>query len=172
MNGSPSKRCLVDDTLAFYEYLSSDLPFAENPAAPVDSKRRPDLLASKTGDPYQHIAMVEFKRPDRHDENPVQQLVEYAQLLRRGGHVDVAGRTLPGIPKSVRIDGYAIVTLTPQMEQRLEVSPGDLKRVEEEWRWYGHVTNLNLSIEVLDFRAFLRRAGQRNRAFFVKLGLN
>jgi hypothetical protein len=29
----------------------------------------------------------------------------------------------------------------------------------------------NLSIEVLDFQTFIKRAEQRNRAFFTKLGL-
>ena len=63
---------LVDDTLSFYEALSSDISFSKNSSAPVDSSRRPDLLAFKTGDPpYQHIALVEFKRPERGDENPV-----------------------------------------------------------------------------------------------------
>jgi hypothetical protein len=162
---------LVDDTLSFYEYLSSDVPFSKNEAAPVASRRRPDILAFKTGEPYQHISIVEFKRPDRDDENPVQQLVEYAQLLRKGGALDANYVTLPGIDRSVRIDAYALVTLTPKLQETLEVSPGDLHKVENEWRWYGHVTNLNTTIEVLDYRAFIRRAEQRNRAFFTKLGL-
>lgn len=162
---------LVDDTLSFYEYLASDETFSSNPVAPVESRRRPDILAFKTGDPFQHVAMVEFKRPDQDDDNPVQQLVEYALLLRKGGKVDVGGRTLPGIERNVRIDGYAIVTLTPKMEEKLLMAPGNIRKVENDWRWYGAVENLNLTIEVLDFRAFLRRAEQRNRAFFAKLGM-
>ena len=162
---------LVDDTLSFYEYLASDIPFASNEVAPVDSLRRPDIIAFKTGDPFQHVAMVEFKRPDEDDDNPVQQLVEYAHLLRKGGAVDVGGRTLPGIDRNVRIDGYAIVTLTPKMEEKLLTAPGNIRKVENDWRWYGTVENLNLTIEVLDFRAFLRRAEQRNRTFFAKLGM-
>jgi signal transduction histidine kinase len=163
---------LVDDTLSFYEYLASDIPFSSNEAAPVDSRRRPDIIAFKTGDPFQHVAMVEFKRPDEDDDNPVQQLVEYAQLLRKGGAVDLCGRTLPGIDRNVRIDGYAIVTLTPKMEEKLLIAPGNIRKVENDWRWYGTVDNLNLTIEVLDFRAFLRRAEQRNRTFFAKLGMS
>jgi hypothetical protein len=162
---------LVDDTLSFYEYLASDIPFSTNEVAPVDSLRRPDVIAFKTGDPFQHIAIVEFKRPDEDDDNPVQQLVEYAQLLRKGGAVDIAGRTLPGVDRSVRIDGYAIATLTPKLEEKLQIAPGNIRKVEGEWRWYGDVENLNLTVEVLDFRAFLRRADQRNRAFFAKLGM-
>lgn len=162
---------LVDDTLSFYEFLASDVPFRQIEAAPSDSPRRPDVLAFKTGDPFQHIAIVEFKRPDQDDDNPVQQLVEYAQLLRKGGGIDVQGRTLPGIDRGVRIDAYAVVTLTPKMEDKLTIAPGNIRKVEGEWRWYGTVENLNLTVEVLDFRAFLRRAEQRNHAFFTKLGL-
>jgi hypothetical protein len=57
------------------------------------------------------------------------------------------------------------------MQEALEISPDDMHNVENEWRWYGHVTNLNATIEVLDFSAFIRRAEQRNQAFFSKLGL-
>jgi hypothetical protein len=101
----------------------------------------------------------------------MKQLVEYAQLLRKGGRIDVHGRTLPGISRNIRIDGYAIVSLTPKMVEKLEIAPGNIREVEGEWRWFGTVDNLNLTIEVLDFRAFLLRAQQRNRAFFTKLGL-
>ena len=162
---------LVDDSLAFYEFVASDIPFAKNDAAPVAGLKRPDILAFKTGDPYQHVAIVEFKRPDREDSNPVTQLVEYGQLLRDGGSIDAAGTTLPGISKSVRIDAYAVCTLSPKVEKMLVLSPGDVRKVEGEWRWYGHHTELNMTIEVLDYRAFIRRAEQRNRTFFTKLGL-
>lgn len=162
---------LVDDTLSFYEFLASDVRLDQNDAAPVDSPRRPDILAFKTGDPFQHVAIVEFKRPDQDDDDPVRQLVEYGHLLRKGGRVDVQGRTLPGIDRGVRIDGYAIVTLTPRMEEKLVLAPGNIRKVESDWRWYGNVENLNMTIEVLDYRAFIRRAEQRNRAFFTKLGM-
>ena len=55
---------------------------------------------------------------------------------------------------NVRIDGYAIVTLNPRMESVLRDGPGEMKQVEEEWRWYGMMGNLNMNVEVLDYRAF------------------
>ena len=82
--------------------------------------------------------------------------------------MDVNGVTLPGISMNVRIDGYAIVTLNPKMESVFRDGPGEMKQVEAEWRWYG-VTNLNMNVEVLDFRAFVSRAQQRNQAFFKPL---
>lgn len=163
---------LVDDTLSFYEIVASDKPLSQVREAPADSARRPDVLAFKTGDPYQHVAIVEFKRPDRDDENPVQQLVDYALLLRDGGAKNTHGATMTGIPKSVRIDAYAICTLTPKMEQLIRRGPVDMDKVAEEGRWYGAKPSENLWIEVLDFQAFIRRAEQRNRAFFTKLGLS
>ncbi len=162
---------LVDDTLSFYEFIASDKQFCQLEEAPSDSLRRPDLIAFKTGDPYQHVAIVEFKRADRHDENPVQQLVDYSILLRDGGAKDVHGVTMTGVPKSVRIDAYAICTLTPQIEKAIRGGPGNMTPVQEEQRWYGEVPQENLWIEVLDFQAFIRRAEQRNKAFFNKLGL-
>ncbi len=162
---------LVDDTLSFYEFVASDISLSQNEVAPSDSRRRPDVLAFKTGDPYQHVAIVEFKRPDRDDENPVQQLVDYALLLRDGGARNAHGQTMTGVPGSVRIDAFAICTLTPEMEQLLRRGPVDMHKVAEEGRWWGAKPTENLWIEVLDFQAFIRRAEQRNRAFFTKLGL-
>lgn len=163
---------LIDDTLSFYEFISSDVSLAKNAAAPSDSLKRPDILAFKTGDPFQHVSIVEFKRPDRPDsENPVVQLAGYARRLRDGGSMDANGVTLPGISMDVRIDGYAVVTLSSQMESVLRDGPGEMKQVEKEWRWYGALGGLNMNVEVLDFRAFLRRAQQRNQAFFHALGL-
>ncbi|MDA8020372.1 MAG: hypothetical protein MPN21_23285 [Thermoanaerobaculia bacterium] len=163
---------LVDDTLSFYEFISSELPLAQSSAAPSDSMERPDILAFKTGDPFQHVSLVEFKRPDRKDsENPVAQLARYARRLRDGGSMDANGVTLPGIGMNIRIDGYAIVTLNPKMESVLSDGPGEMKRVEGEWRWYGALGNLNMNVEVLDFRAFVSRAQQRNQAFFKALSL-
>lgn len=162
---------LVDDTLSFYEHIASDIRLDKNRPAPADSPRRPDLLAFKTGDPYQHVALLEFKKPERDDENPVQQLVDYSVLLRDGGAKDAAGRTMPGIDKSVRIDAYAVCSLTPAMVKRLRSGPGNMVPVDGNERWYGGVPPENLTVEVLDYRAFMRRAEQRTRAFFVKLGL-
>lgn len=163
---------LVDDTLSFYEFISSDVPFSQNDAAPTDSRERPDILAFKTGDPFQHVSIVEFKKPDREDgENPVEQLARYARRLRDGGSMDVNGVTLPSVAMNVRIDAYAVVTLTPKMQKVLRDGPGEMKCVEEEWRWYGALGNLNMTVEVLDFRAFVRRARQRNQAFFRALSL-
>jgi len=162
---------LVDDTLAFYDFLSSDLPFNQT-SAPVDSLRRPDLLAFKTGDPpYQQVALVELKRPERDDDNPVEQLVKYAIMLRKGGAKNADGVTMSGIPNHVRIDASALVTLTPALEERLRSGPANMEKTGDDWRWVGGIPRENLTIEVLDFQAFVRRAEQRNRAFFVKLGL-
>jgi len=163
---------LLDDTLAFYDFVASDVPLKDNRSAGVDSDRRPDILAFKTGDPpYQHVALVEFKRPERSDDNPVQQLVDYAVLLRDGGAKSVDNTSLPGIPRSVRIDAYAVATLTPELEARVRTGPGNMQKVEGDWRWHGGVPAENLTIELLDFNIFVSRAEQRNRAFFSKLGL-
>ena len=85
--------------------------------------------------------------------------------------MDVNGVTIPGLSLNVRIDGYAIVTLNQQMESVLRDGPGEMKQVEGEWRWFGAMGNLNMNVEVLDFRAFISRAKQRNQAFFDALNL-
>ena len=84
--------------------------------------------------------------------------------------MDINNIPLPPIDLSVRIDGFAVVTLTKSMRDKLSLS--DLHPVPREERWHGHHQNLNMTLEVLDFRAFIRRAEQRNKAFFLKLGLS
>ena len=163
---------LVDDTLSFYEYISSDISLSKNAAAPSKSLERPDILAFKTGDPYQHVSIVEFKKPDREDnENPVEQLARYARRLREGGTMDVNGITINKLPEHVRIDGYAVVTLSPKMESVLRYGLAEMKQVESGSRWYGMMSSLNMNIEVLDYQEFVRRAKQRNKAFFNALML-
>jgi len=162
---------LVDDTLSFYEHFASDISFKRNSAAPADSDDRPDILAFKIGDfPYQHVALVEFKRPERKDENPVDQLIRYAIQLRDGSAKDLEGSSITNVPRNVRIDAYAVVTLNEKMQARLRAG-GNVRPVEAEARWYGFIEGENLHVEVLDFRAFVKRAELRNRAFFHKLGL-
>ena len=163
---------LLDDTLSFYEFVASDVPLAGIPGIGVESDRRPDILAFKVGDPpFQHVALVELKRPGRDNANPVQQLVDYAFLLRKGGAKTASGSVMPGIPLSVRIDAFAVASLGSELPDLLATGPGDLVQAPGEWRWYGGVRQLNLTIEVFDFNAFVVRAEQRNRAFFTKLGL-
>ena len=162
---------LVDDQLAFYEHLASDLQFRQNQAAPSDSLVRPDVVAFKTGDPYQHVSLIEFKKPDAPTQNPVEQLARYARTLRTGGAVGINGATVPGIDTRIRIDAFGVCTLDPKTEELLRDGPGEMQRVEGEWRWYGSMSNLNMTIEVLDFHALLTRAKQRNSAFFRALQL-
>lgn len=161
---------LLDDALAFYEFVASDQAFSEIDVAPASSRRRPDILAFKTGDPFQHVALIELKRPDRND-NPVTQLVDQAGLLRDGGKKDIKGRTMPKLPLSVRIDGFAVCTLSEKLTKAMRRGPGEMKEAEGQARWYGAVADLNLTIEVLDYSAFFRRAVQRNHPFFVQLNL-
>lgn len=160
---------LVDDTLAFFEYIASDISFASNTQAPVESTRRPDVLAFKTGSPYQRVALIELKRPDL-NANPVRQLIDYAKMLRKGGKCNANGVPMPPVDTSIRIEAYGLCSLSPEMEDEIATEPGEMKKGEQ-GRWYGFLSNLNLSIEVLDYRAFVERARERNHAFFHHLGL-
>jgi hypothetical protein len=105
------------------------------------------------------VALLEFKRPERKDDNQVEQIARYAEALRKGGAKNVQCMTID------------LATLSPALEEKLRIGPGNMVKVDGDWRWYGGVPAENLSIEVLDFQTFVKRAEQRNRAFFVKLGL-
>ncbi|HEY5028424.1 MAG TPA: hypothetical protein VIK39_08455, partial [Candidatus Angelobacter sp.] len=88
---------IIDEKLAFHEYLASDIPFSELKKDIVDSssKDRPDLLifnrpaafvAEKA--PFSSVVLVEFKRPARDDyksdNNPIDQVLGYVRTIVSG----------------------------------------------------------------------------------------
>jgi hypothetical protein len=162
---------LVDTSFSFYEFLTSDITFRKS-RAPVDSLKRPDILAFQTGGhPYRSIAIIEIKRPERTDSDPVQQLLGYAQDLREGEAFTADGIRINPIEHSVLIDTYAIATISPKMKKMLRRAPGNLTPADGESRWLGHHAGLNVRLQVLDFSEFISRAEKQNFPFFKKLGL-
>lgn len=87
---------LIDERLAYCDYISSDIPFDNDP-----NQLRTDILVldrpvavsdeENSGAEYQSIVVFELKRPMRDDyndsDNPITQLYNYVQILK--------GRVLP-----------------------------------------------------------------------------
>ena len=176
---------VIDEGLAFHNYLASDKPLRAMPITGSASAREPDILALQLNDqpllvsegsrlPLAAITVVEIKRPMRNDvgsgddKDPVGQALDYLERVREGKVTTAAGRPVPG---SEQIPGFChvIADLTPTVHKRCRLI--DLNLTPDGMGYFGYNKHYMAYIEVTSFDRLLNLAHQRNRAFFDKLGL-
>lgn len=176
---------LVDERLAFHNFLASDKTLTSIPIATLNSTKEPDLLGLNVYDnpllvndgdnlPLASITVVEIKRPMRNDakpgeeKDPVEQALGYLRRVRNGSVTTNAGRP---IPNSEHIPGfcYIICDITSSIKERCDIL--DLRVTSDKLGYFGFHKTFNAYIEVISFDRLLNMATERNRAFFDKLGL-
>lgn len=176
---------LVDERLAFHNFLASDKTLTSIPITNSNSTKEPDLLGLSVYDnpllvnngdnlPLASITVVEIKRPMRNDakageeKDPIEQALGYLKRVRNGAVTTEAGRP---IPNSEQIPGfcYVICDLTPTIKDRCALF--NLKITSDKLGYFGYNDNYNAYIEVISFDRLLNMATERNKAFFDKLGL-
>lgn len=174
---------IIDERLAFHDYLASDKTLKSMPVTGSDSMKEPDILATRfygspvlaaEGDrlPLPSIVVVEIKRPMRkdatEDKNPIQQCLDYVKKVRAGGVQTAAGRPIPPTMDTPAFC-YVIADLTPKMIERCETS--NLRPTYDGLGYFGFNDAAKAYIEVMSFDGLVNAATERNRAFFDKLGL-
>jgi hypothetical protein len=176
---------LVDERLAFHDYLASDKTLAAMPITDSDETKEPDLVAFNVFDtpilvsdsqklPLASIVIVELKRPMRNDaaagedKDPIEQALGYLDRIRNGNAKTQSGRP---IPKSEDIPGfcYAICDITPTIEKRCKIL--GLTPTHDYSGYFGYNPNYRAYLEVISFDRLVNSAKERNKAFFDKLGL-
>jgi len=176
---------LVDERLAFHNYLASDKTINSMPITDSKSNKEPDILGLNVYDnpllvndgdslPLGTITVVEIKRPMRNDakageeKDPIEQALNYLNRVREGNAVTAAGRP---IPDSKHIPGfcYVICDITPTIKERCDFL--DLRITSDKMGYFGHHKRYNSYIEVISFDRLSNMARERNKAFFDKLGL-
>jgi len=176
---------LVDERLAFHNFLASDKTIQSIPITDEYSTKEPDVLGLNVYDnpllvndgenlPLASITVVEIKRPMRNDakageeKDPIEQALGYLQRVRKGTVTTDAGRP---IPNSEHIPGfcYVICDITHTIEARCKLF--NLKVTSDKLGYFGYNDNFNAYIEVISFDRLLNMATERNKAFFDKLGL-
>lgn len=176
---------LVDERLAFHNFLASDKTLNSIPITNTDSTKEPDLLGLNVYDnpllvndgdnlPLASITVIEIKRPMRNDakegeeKDPIEQALGYLRRVRSGSVLTNAGRP---IPNSEHIPGfcYVICDITPTIKVRCDLF--NLKVTADKLGYFGYNDNFNAYIEVISFDRLLNMATERNKAFFDKLGL-
>ncbi|TCC38900.1 ATP-binding protein [Kribbella speibonae] len=174
---------IIDERLAFHDYLASDKTLKSMPITGSDSTREPDILATRLIDspvlaaegqrlPLPSIVVVEIKRPMRKDategKNPIQQCLDYVKRIRAGGVLTATGRPIPPTHEPPAFC-YIIADLTDKMIERCEIS--NLRPTHDGLGYFGFNDSAKAYIEVMSFDGLVNSATERNRAFFDKLGL-
>lgn len=176
---------LIDERLAFHNFLASDKTLRSMPITDADQTKEPDILSLNIYDnpllinegqslPLASITVVEIKRPMRNDakqgedKDPIEQALGYLNRVRKGGVKTELGRP---IPDSTNIPGfcYVLCDITSSIINRCDIL--DLQVTVDKLGYFGYHKKFNAYIEVLSFDRLLNSAKERNRAFFDKLGL-
>lgn len=174
---------IVDERLAFHDYLASDKTLKSMPITGSDSTKEPDILATRLVNspvlaaegqtlPLPSIVVVEIKRPMRNDasedKDPIQQCLDYVKRVRAGGVRTASGRPIPKTEEPPAFC-YVIADLTPTMVNRCEYA--NLRPTHDRLGYFGFNEPNKAYIEVISFDRLVNAATERNRAFFDKLGL-
>lgn len=176
---------LIDERLAFHNYLASDKPLKTMPITGSEEFKEPDLCALNICDnpilvsegtqlPLASIVIVEIKRPMRNDArlsedtDPIKQVLEYLDMIRKGKICTHRGRP---IPNSENVPGYCYIVcdLTESVKKLCNTS--DLTITSDSMGYFGYHKHYKAYIEVISFDRLIHAAKQRNKAFFDKLGL-
>lgn len=176
---------LIDERLAFHNFLASDKTIKSMPITGSGSTLEPDLLALQLTDvpmlvaegermPLASITVVEIKRPMRNDagagadKDPIDQALTYLEKVREGRVMTASGRP---IPQSDQVPGfcYIISDLSPAMQRRCKRA--NLRITQDGLGYFGYNESSKAYIEVFSFDRLLNLAAERNRAFFDRLGL-
>jgi hypothetical protein len=176
---------LVDERLAFHDFLASDKTLNSMPVTSSDATKEPDIVALNVYDtpvlvsdssklPLASLVIVELKRPMRNDaaagekKDPIEQALGYLERIRNGQVQTHTGRP---IPKAQDIPGfcYAICDITPSVERRCKLL--GLTPTHDHSGYFGYNPNFRAYLEVISFDRLVNAAKERNKAFFDKLGL-
>jgi len=179
---------LLDERLAFHDYLASDKPIGQMPITTSRDAKEPDvamlrvfdnpiLVSDKADGPGASITVIEIKRPMRggfragqdEERDPILQALDYLKRLRQGSMTSI-GRPIPNADK---IPGfvYIVADLTPKMRECCELY--QLKPTADGMGYFGYhgSERYNAYIQIMSFDGLVVSAKERNRAFFDRLGL-
>lgn len=176
---------LIDERLAFHNYLASDKTLNSMPITGSKLTKEPDILGLQVYDnpilvsdtnvsPFATLTVVEIKRPMRNDFNigekddPIEQALLYLDKIRKGKVRTAQGRPINN-PESIPGFCYVLCDLTPTIINRCNMHRAT--KTHDGMGYFFYHDYYNAYVEVISFDGLLKSAKERNRAFFDKLGL-
>lgn len=175
---------IVDERLAFCDYIASDKPIKTIPGDRSGSRLEPDIVQFETCDKAMvvdngihkapAITIIELKKPMRNDYtdgakgNPVDQVLAYLEKIRSNNQLDAVGRPLNG---DVKIPAFCYIICDMTSKLKTICNARAFNPAIDGQGFYCYNQSYNAYLEVIPFDKLLRVAEERNKYFFEKLGL-
>ena len=161
---------LIDERLAYCEYVSSDIPFDNNPRedrTDVMILDKPVAVSDEpnTGREYETIVILELKKPMRNDytqaENPIIQMLGYVDKISSNEMKDKNGRLIK-TGTNTQFYLYAVCDITSKLRKIAE--DFDFIETPDKRGMYKYHDKKRAYIEILSFDKIIDDAGKRNSA--------
>ena len=170
---------IIDERLAFHEFLTSDKRLDLTEGLSTDSQMRPDLLVfqetlsfKQDSELLESLVVVEFKQPGRDDydskNNPIEQAFNLIDRIRKG-RVEKDGRPIRVRSESIPAWAYIVCDLTDSLKQIARFR-GLLDTVDGEGK-YQYFPDLKIYVEIISYDKLLSDAKKRNRVLFERMNV-
>lgn len=174
---------LIDERLAYHQYMASDKKFNKLEIIDADSNDRPDLISfneyfenkfafADSPSKFQSIVIVEFKRPIRKDftsddDNPIDQVLNYIDNIKNDQKSLKDDR--PFNIKDIPFYCYIICDLTKNIKKIAKRH--DFTSTFDGEGYFGYRKEYNAYFEIISYDKLLDDAKKRNQILFDKLRL-
>lgn len=171
---------IIDERLSYHYYLASDKTMKAQKTIQVDSNEEMDLAIydnpivfndTPETQPYSSLTIIEFKRPMRNDytdkENPIKQVLEYVEKIRKGQAKTRNGRPISGNLENLPINVFIISDITDKLKQQCLLN--DFTATADGESYYTWHKGLKCYIEIKSFNKVYSDASKRNQILFDKL---
>lgn len=169
---------LIDDRLAYHNFLASDQPMKSLPVLESDVPRRMDIAVfdkaisySADTEDINSITIVELKKPQRDDlladdKNPVNQVLGYVADIKAGKVVKANGRGFGNV-QNAAFYCYVIADITDSLATDAENA--GLNKTPDGEGYFGYNAPRGAYIEVISYNKLVKDAKKRNQVLFDKL---
>lgn len=174
---------LIDERLAYHQYLASDKPFKKLEIIDAESNDRPDIISfneyyenkfafSETKSKFQSIVIIEFKRPMRKDyntddDNPIDQVLNYIEDIKNDKK-SLNDKRLFNV-NEIPFYCYIICDLTPKI--KAVAKRHDFTKTFDGEGYFGYRKEYNAYFEIISYDKLLDDSKKRNKILFDKLKL-
>ena len=164
---------IVDERLAYHKFLASDKTIKSLPGIDGKSRKEVDIAIfdqafafSEDDGLLNTITIIEFKKPDNKQDNPINQMGGYIDEIVSGQKVRASGLAFGDCSKT-SFRCFAICDMTPKMQ--LHCKNAGFQQTPDGMGYYGYQSARNAYYEVISYSKLLADARKRNQILFDKL---
>ena len=169
---------LIDDRLAYHQFLASDKPMRSLPVINSGEDKRMDIAIfdkaisySADNENINSITIVELKKPHRNDlsnddSNPINQVLDYVSSIKNGSVTQCNGREFGNV-QNAAFYCYVIADLTSSLRNAAENAA--LMKTPDGEGYFGFNSAKGAYVEVISYNKLLKDAKKRNQVLFDKL---